>query len=462
VFEAQFIVRVHRRLLLLRTLKTTAYLQATGRIIGRVIDADGSAIGTAIRLQLRASGGAFATVEIPNGSSFNFDLVPVGNVEVHAERISDGNRGIAYVRIASAGEIKNIDLRMIGLGSLRVALVDANNQPVSGAKVTVSTQVPFYYRREIESTASGVVSFANVPAGDFSISAIKPLQPSPLTGNASGTLSPNSVQDLTVTMTSQPVGIVRGVLFRPDGVTPFGAGMVMRMLPEPFPDAYVTTTDVNGTYQFSNVVAGTYTIDAIRFYNPNACPNRDRIRARATGITLTTQGQQVVANAQLIGNGIVRGVIRNADGLGVGGIRVTMTNPDPVYGFNVTCNGLTTYITTTDSLGNYSFLDAPPGNFTLLAQNANASLRAEGADRVEFDGDEVLLDLTLINSAITMPYTFYDANGFRFDINGIGAIANEPTTCLPALLLTMPGCAWKLASMVSKCHSKMATAPLAS
>jgi hypothetical protein len=397
-------------------------LQATGRITGRVLDADGSSVPTAVRLQLRAFGGTFSSIELPNGNSFTVDLIPLGNVEIFAERVDTGSRGRAYTRISAAGDVRDVSVRLTGVGSIRVTLLDANAQPVSGAKVTASTQIPFAFSQQIESTVSGVVQFDNVPAGDFSLSALKSLLPSPLTGNASGTLLPNELKSVTIQMTSQPTGTIRGVLYKPDGVTPFGSGMVIRMQPEPFLDAYVATTGAGGVYQFNNVVSGTYIIDALRFYLPNNCPALDRVRGRATGVTLATQGQVVTSDIQLIGAGIVRGRVTDGSNAGVGGIRVTLTNPDPIYGLNVRCDNLTTYDATTDSAGNYQFFDAPPGNFTIVAQNTDGTLRAEGADRVKFDTDEVVLNLSLISNAVTMPYTFHDANGFKFDVTGTGAL----------------------------------------
>src|SRR5690606_38333585 len=102
-------------------------------------------------------------------------------------------------------------------------------------------------------------------------------------------------------------------------------------------------------------------------------------------------------------------------------IEIRLANPDPVYGANVTCSGRTTFDTITDAAGNYLLPDVPPGDFTLIAENADRTRRAEGVGRVGFDGDHVDLDLTLVDSAVTMPHTFHDANGFRFDIQGNGS-----------------------------------------
>ncbi|UXI68193.1 carboxypeptidase regulatory-like domain-containing protein [Tahibacter amnicola] len=399
-------------------------LAASGTVRGRVIQRDGGAVSGATRVSLQANGVAFATREFDAGESYVFELVPMGNVVVAAEAIETGDKGVATTRLATAGETRNLDVRLVGQGELRVHLVDAQSAPVAGARVTVSTSSPFPTSTEVTSDANGNAVFPRVFAGDYSISASKPAPVGALSGSASGTLLPGDVKSVEITLQALPIGRVRGKVLRPDGVTPVGAGMVVRMLPEPFANAFVTVTDANGDYSFNSVEAGSYTVDAVNFYNPLACPAIDRVRGRATAVTVSATEPEAVANIQLIGQGRVFGQVTNAQGQPMAGIEVRMTNPDPVYGANVTCNRRTTYDRITDAQGNYRIDDAPPGNFTITAENATRTLRAEAADRVDSDGDVVEVNMVLVDSAVTMPQTYYDANGFPFDITGNGAIGN--------------------------------------
>ena len=405
-------------------------LQATGAVQGRVIDADGSVIASPVRLVLRVNRAEFASVEVANGNAYTFEFIPIGDIEITADQLSTGNRGVATTRLLTAGDVKTIDVRMVGLGTVRVSTLDTAGAAVAGVEVTVSTRFPFDSRQKLLSDATGFAVF-RVFAGDFSVSAMKKLALGTLSGSASATLIANETKELPITMTSAAIGTIKGTVFRPDGVTPVGAGMPVRMPPITplWTDTY-TLTNAEGKYEFPQVIAGTYNVDALNFISPipNGCP-RDRIRGRASGVTLVTQDQIVTANIQLIGQGQVRGQITDAQGAGVAGIDIRLVNPDPVFGFNANCNlSGTSYDTVTDAQGNYSYPDIPPGNFTLTAQNRLRTLRAEGASRVNFDGDIVTLDLTLISSAVTMPQTFYDANGFKFDITGTGAIAAGSNT----------------------------------
>ncbi len=398
-------------------------LAATGTVGGRVLRRDGSVVPGEVELTLRRNGVVVATETFPSGQSFAFAGVPLGDIELEAREIADGDRGKATTRLLVAGEQRNVDVRLVGQGRLRVYAVDAGGMPVAGATVAVTTQLPFATSRQLVTDADGHAVFEQVFAGDYAVSASLVLPLGSRSGTAAGTLLPNADDAVEVVMTAREIGRVRGRVLDPDGVTPARAGLVVRMTPEPFPDAFVTRTDADGGFVFDAVEAGSYTVDVLNFYTPNACPQRDRVRGRGE-VNVQTAGIDTAVTVQLIGQGVVKGRVTDAQNAPVAGIDVRMTNPDPLYGANVTCTGRTSYDRVTDADGRYLIEDAPPGDFTITAENATRTLRAEGTGRVDADGDVETVDLTLVDSAVSMPQTFHDANGFRFDITGSGAIGN--------------------------------------
>ncbi|WP_170113064.1 carboxypeptidase-like regulatory domain-containing protein [Ahniella affigens] len=402
-------------------------LAATASVHGLVLNRQGQAVTGGVRVTLRRDGQPLKTEDFPN-ANYEFTLVPAGLIEIEAESISTGDRGLATTRIAGAGDDRLLNVTLIGQGNLAIHLVDELGNPVVGARVSAANARPFPLRREGISDAQGNVLLERLFAGDYTVSASKILTLGTLSGSANGTLLANATDSVTITMQNLVLGAIEGQLLMPDGVTPAGAGMVIRMLPEPFLDAFVTTTDADGRYHFDQVPAGSYTIDALRFYTPTLCPRQDRVRARANNVTVSTQDEVVTANLILIGQGQVRGQITLANATPIAGAQVTLTNPDTVYGSNVTCNGNRTFVVSTNSNGDYQFDDAPPGNFTLDVSVANGNLMAEGFGRVRFDGDIVTVDLQLVDSAITMPKTLYDANGFAFDVQGYGGIGTGTNT----------------------------------
>jgi hypothetical protein len=399
-------------------------LAASGSVQGQILQANGSVVDQAVNVKLFSNNILFTSFNLDNGNLYQVDLVPLGDVKIIAEELGTGNKGISTTRIDSLNETKIVNVHLIGQGTLNIDLVDNNGAAVIGAKITVLTQQPFNSRTELISDENGNAVFTHVFAGDYVVSASKDLTFGSLQGSTNGTLLADEEKQISIQMDAVAVGSISGVVYKSDGITPQGAGWVVRMLPEPYTDAYITITNELGEYSFNQVNAGTYNIDALAFFNRQSCPISGRIRARASGVSLTTQDEQVMADLQFIGSGEVFGVVTNDQEQPVSGITVTLTSPDPIYGFNSTCSGRTTYITTTNALGEYQLVDIPAGNFTLLAENSDRTLRAQGNDRIKFDMDSVELNLALINNVVTMPYNFYDANGFLYDINGNGSIGS--------------------------------------
>lgn len=397
-------------------------LAATGSLSGAVLERNGGAVTSPVLISVRRNHALFTTVEIPNGANYLIENVPLGDIEVFAEKLSTGDRGSATTRLSTVNELKSINVRLVGQGTLRVHLVDESATPVANASVIIRSLGAAPMSLSLQTNAAGYVESDRVSAGDFTLTADKSLGVGRLSGSAAGTLVADEIRDITVQMTGRAIGAVQGVVMQPDGITPVGSGWIVSMLPEPSANAFVTATAADGSYRFDNVGSGSYTIDVLKWIAPpQNCPSRDRIRGRGN-VTVAVQGETVEEDIQLIGQGSLFGRTLDAQGMPIAGIELTLTNPDPIYGRNVTCLQGTTYRSTSDSLGNYRFADLPPGDFTIVAANATSTLMAEGRGRVRFDGDEVELDLTLVNSAVSMPRTFYDANGFKFEVSGNGAL----------------------------------------
>jgi hypothetical protein len=399
-------------------------LSASATIHGQILTETGRVVDEPVRINVLSNNNIYASLVVENGNNYQVDFVPLGNVTVFAEVISSGNLGKSTSSIDFHNDEKNIDVRMVGQGTITVALVDENGIRVSNAAVTVRTGLPFSSSQQLVSDGSGVVQFENIFAGDFSLIANKELVFGSLTGSTFGTLLPNESKFVILEMEAIAVGRVNGVVYESDGVTPVGSGWVVRMLPEPFANAFVTSTNENGEYSYNQVNAGTYSIDVLGFFGENSCPSQDRIRGRTTGVSIGFQGQETTANIQLIGQGEVFGLVVNDQGEPVADINISLNNPDPALGSNVQCSGGRTFNTVTDENGRYRLTDIPPGNFTMLAENQERTQRAEGSGRVRFDTDIEELNLTLVNNVVTMPQDFYDANGFLFDINGDGSIGS--------------------------------------
>lgn len=409
-------------------------LATSGSIEGQVLNIDGTIVDEPIKLTVTSNLYEFTEITIPDGNFYQVDLIPLGDVRVIAEIISSGNKGSKTTRLDFSNEVKVLDVSMVGQGEIRVQLTDEFGAVVSNAKVTIATGIPFETSQEMTSDGFGVAVFNRVFAGDFLVTASKEMNFGSLTGSEFGTLLPNEILDVDVEMEAVSIGQINGTVFNSDGITPVAEGWVVKMLPEPFLNAYVTTTDANGYYEFPQVNEGDYSITAMEFYDIGECPSRDRVRGFISNASISFQDQVVNADIQLIGQGQVFGKILTPDMAPAQNVDVTLTHSDPIYGPSFSCIDRVNYVTTTDENGDYFFDDIPPGTFTIRARDVINNLSAEDADQVRFDTNQVEVNMTLVDNVINLPFDFYDANGFFFDISGDGSITSGTSNVFAASL----------------------------
>jgi hypothetical protein len=253
-----------------------------------------------------------------------------------------------------------------------------------------------------------------VPAGDFTVSATKLAVLGTRSGSGAGTVIADQSADVSVTLVSRPVGTVKGTVFGPTASRP--GGMVVRMTPEPTFNAYRTVTDGDGQFELHDIEGGTaFTINAqVRHRRRNvaaSAPGHGRQHHRA--------GRGGRAQPQMIGAGSVS-VTWSRRRRGCGRHPHPPHQPDPVYGLNGSCGG-TAYETTSAADGSYAYPDIPAGNFTITAENASRTLRAEGTGR-PLRRRRGHARPALVDNAVAMPYTLPDANTMPFDVAGDGSV----------------------------------------
>jgi hypothetical protein len=395
-------------------------LAATGTVRGQVLKSDGITVAPgSVTVELSIQNVVVETLTALNGAAYAFDLVPVGDFSVTATEVATGDKGIAISRLTSPNEVRNLNVRLIGQGALRVRVVDEANAPVADARVTAKSLSAFKAEAILITDATGSAFFQPMFNGDFTVSASKPALVGQLSGSASGTLVNGATIDVPIALTNRPVGRVVGTVFGPDGVTP-RAGAVVQLTPAPAQGGYTAFSDAAGRFAIEGVEGGTSYALTAQLIDVSVT-NRLRIRAQATGVQVTTQDETVTRDLQMIGSGTVSGIVTRADGTPQGGISVVLRNPDPVFGPNGP-NSLGNYGTASTADGHYLLPDIPAGDFTITASNPTGTLRAEGKGRVRFDNDAVAVDLTLVDNAVPMPYTLHDGNAMPFDIRGDGSV----------------------------------------
>jgi hypothetical protein len=380
-------------------------LAATGSVSGRVVRQDNVTPLPGVALELYVNNALVLRGVADALGNYAFPAVPLGEVRVVATDTT-GDKGQTLTRLTALGDTRTANIRMVGLGSVRVRAVGPDSQAVPGALVQLSSLSQFGGLQSKLTDASGVVQFDGVFNGDYNLSGSRTVNNVTITGTTTGTLA-NSVPadaQLTLTQNLAGTGRIAGVVTSGLNALP-RAGVTVQMISVGVTTSMVTGAD--GAFEFNNVtVAASTQLTALV---------DNKIRARELGLTVTTPGSTLTRNLALIGVGTVRGMVTNEQNQPVAGARITLTNPDSIYGG--------TYTVTSLSDGTYSVADVAAGTFTVRADSADYRLQGQESGQIHFDADVATVNIALVDSAVSMPRNLYDANGNLYDLRGDGSIA---------------------------------------
>lgn len=384
-------------------------LSATGSVSGRVFLRDGvtPVVGAQVKLQPNGSSSAVATVSTDANGAYSFPAVPIGEFTVDATEPSTGDRGRASSRVTTVGENRVLNLQLLGQGSVVVTTRNAQGLGVDGVVVTLNSNSLFGGNFNAVTDAQGRATFARVFNGDFSLSALKGAGVTRLSGTAQGTVANNAQVSVDVSLSAKPVGRVQGIVTKGLAATPTAGVTVQLRRVDGNTLSQQVVTGADGTFGF-NAVEGETNWRLVARVN-------DRVRAQVDGVQINTDGETVSRDLTLLGVGKVTGRTLNTSGATLAGMRVEVNNPDPIYGGRFTVTSLAD--------GSYSLTDVPAGRFTIRANNNTNTLQAESSGTVRFDGDVSTVDLTLVDNAVSMPRTLYDANSNSFTVQGDGSLS---------------------------------------
>ncbi len=381
-------------------------LEPVARIAGVVRGALG---GVVVGATVELSGArAATTISGPDGA-FAFEDVPLGAFELEA-RTSDGDLGRAAGTLTTPGLTLTRDVTLRGFGTVSVLVLDAAGVPRAGAAVTLSSAGP---ARTATTPADGRVEFAGVPAGTVRAVATH----DDLSVARSATLAAGQAIDLTLML--QAVGSFTGRVLGTDGVTPF-AGAAVTLYGSGGVSTRATS-DEAGEFAFESHTLGSYSLE-VRVAG--------RLRARATGLSLTANGQVVHREMPIVPVGTVRGVARVA-GVASGGVTVTLSSPHPQVAQSMKL--------TTGAGGGFAFAGVPLGGFTLSGYGSGGRW-GSAAGSVEHDGQDVELDLELLTATVNLStYRFFDGNGFEYQVQPDGRLSPYCTNVATRLTLDREG-----------------------
>ena len=380
-------------------------LQATGSITGTVFHFGGITAASGAVISLSDGHTAIADVQ----GRYRLDLVPVGSYTVDVTDPATGDRGRASATISSQDQIVPTNVTLIGVGKVVVTVKDGSLNLVPGAQIKLDSQTIFGGRQTGSTQADGTLTFANVLAGNFSVSAVNPQ--TNLTGSANGNVAVNTTSNITVQLQSS--GAIQGTVFGSNGTTPIPNISVQLSGPV----SRQTSSSGTGTFRFDIVPTGSYTLRAI--------DSSGNVRA-SVGVSISTQDQVVTQNLVLSGVGTITGRVSNPDSSAAPGAGITLAIQGQSRNFSVL----------SDVNGVYRFPQVPLGSFTVSArlQSGTQVLLGENQGALVADGSTVTADIQLLANVIQLPSTLFDANNFNYDLTQSATIAGGKSRSSAAIL----------------------------
>lgn len=197
-------------------------------------------------------------------------------------------------------------------------------------------------------------------------------------------------------------GIFAGTVTKATGVVAEDVEVEAYMSTSPY---YRVTEDTvaDGSYQIAFLPPGEYAVTATEAY-----PISD---VKTSGVATVIEGESIVLDLTLPPLGNVTGVVRDENGLPLYSARVVLRYIEGDY--------LNRQIYT-DYTGLYTFTSVPVGTYTLTVSDTNSNGVMTTLITV-LEEDTVVSDFDLL-LFINLPVTFYDGNGFIWDVQYDGRI----------------------------------------
>ncbi|MFI5398533.1 MAG: carboxypeptidase regulatory-like domain-containing protein, partial [Candidatus Binatia bacterium] len=384
-------------------------LGASGSVSGTVFLANGQpAAGVPVTYREAAFGAQpdRGTTTDANGH-YRFTLLRPRPFVVTGLDPASGDRGVARGS-ALTGDATTVDLNLLGQGTVTVTVKRGDGTPVSGAQVQLTSGSPVAFLLNpfptLVSGADGVVEYAGVPEGEFSVTA---QDPQTLTGGLFGGAIVADQAHADVVVVVGASGTVTGTLYDAThtNTLPFAQA---RLVQPGKPGAYATS-DANGIYTFNFVPVGSPF--SLEFFDPHS----GRMGLGAGIVDYDTE--VVTIDLLLLPEGTVSGTVTRPAGSVIAGAQVELSSALLVrpegLSRDVSFFGPGKLTTTTNLVGGYSIGGVPQGDCVVQATDRVTGAMGTGADgacHVSSEGQTITVDITLAGRG-GVSGTVYRADG---------------------------------------------------
>ncbi len=350
-----------------------APVNALGAVSGRVLRPDGAAAGSGVRVTTTIGGGDVTVTTDGNGDYRFSPIIPQGN---HLLRAFDPVTTLQWqgnVSVPAGGEVSKT-IVLLGRGSLRVTVHNADGTPAPDAAVSVSGSDYPNDQASGVSDADGLVVLENLTVGNYAVAASGSFG----RGGRGAALIDRDGAAAAVTVSLTPTGTVTGTFVKADGVTPIGGGQV-KLLRSGQTVAFTACSSdplEPGRFRMDYVPLGDFVLEGFD-------PTTER-SGRGSG-KLAQDGETVDVKITVLPRGTVEGVVLNYGG----------TAPVDRAGVRIRVSGASSYdySTTTGPDGRFTFAGVPAGSFQLDATDPSNGLTGSSSGSLSYESQTVDTEL---------------------------------------------------------------------
>jgi len=382
-------------------------LEPTGTVGGTIYEADGVTpiVGQKVQLWF-GNRGVLAESFTSNDGEYRFRDFPLGEYSIRAVRANYGDGGMAITALRFAGDERDADIVFRGLGEIKGRVIQSNGTPVLSDVIITrkvwrivtdpSEEIPNVYldfikelanvSEELEQTVDRVLTENNlnqgpaeffflfdepillksdilgpngevtgefhfpgpITGGPFTVAAFGPfLSPTVVTGEIPKTTIPaERIVDVGDIVLEPSTGRVRGTVYLPDGETPVGADVLIKLrslgssgkvlvpggsVTQPVLPEIDVLTDESGQYEFPLALRGNFVL-SVDTGVPAPASRADTPAEMQTEVFGDTEGNRLL-NVRLFGQAtgivplddVVTVDVRLQD---VGGVQVQVVKND--------------------------------------------------------------------------------------------------------------------------------------
>jgi 5-hydroxyisourate hydrolase-like protein (transthyretin family) len=367
-----------------QTANVVVLLQPTGVLQGTLRTGAGAAVANR-SVEMFVSGLYRSTVTDTSGRYTSTEM-PVGTYTLRSYDYVANIYATRQFEITQ-DQTTTADLSFLGLATVSVTVTRTNGTPAANVNVNLQSfnNPQFSVNRNGVSDATGRVSFTNVPVGPYRVVAYPGVNSSTLlaTSDPFTVDADNTVVPVTVTMA--PYGSSRIRLTYGNG-----AVAVDRLV-----DVYSPTFSWSN---YTDYLTGETVFDGIPLDTPFTARAQRwedySVSRTVTGLTVTSDGQELITDLRLPALARVRVTVLRADGQPFSNARIYTQDSVRPYLQN---RGIT------DSLGQMTLYNVPEGPFTAAVYDANTGIELQSATIQVVPADE--------NTQIEMPVTVTAVSG---------------------------------------------------